>query len=74
MDVEDCQAACAYFFFLRFDFFAPFFAADFVFVFLFFAIAALLAMMGWRCQFSTRANREHCISITTAARKNQRCA
>jgi hypothetical protein len=29
-------------------------------------------MMGWRCQFSTRANREHCISITTALRKNQR--
>jgi hypothetical protein len=37
-EVEDCQAACAYFFFRRLVFFAPFFAADFVFDFLFFAM------------------------------------
>jgi hypothetical protein len=34
-----------YFFFRRFVFFAPFFAADLVFVFRFFAIAALLAIL-----------------------------
>jgi hypothetical protein len=37
-EVEDCGAAYAYFFFRRFVFFAPFFAADFVFVFRFFAM------------------------------------
>jgi hypothetical protein len=72
VEVEDRQAAHAYFFFRRFVFFAPFFAAAFAFDFLFFAIAALLAVLGWRCQFSARANREHCIPITTAAQKNQR--
>jgi hypothetical protein len=37
-EVEDWQAACAYFFFRRLVFLAPFFAADFVFVFRFFAM------------------------------------
>ena len=37
-EVEDCEAARAYFFFRRLVFFAPFFAADFVFVFRFFAM------------------------------------
>jgi hypothetical protein len=37
-EVEDCEAASAYFFFRRFVFFAPFFAADFVLDFLFFAM------------------------------------
>ena len=37
-EVEDREAAVAYFFFRRLVFFAPFFAADFVFVFLFFAM------------------------------------
>jgi hypothetical protein len=37
-EVEDWEAARAYFFFRRFVFFAPFFAADFVFVFRFFAM------------------------------------
>lgn len=38
-EVEDWEAARAYFFFFRrFVFFAPFFAADFVFVFRFFAM------------------------------------
>ena len=37
-EVEDCEAASAYFFFRRLVFFAPFFAADFVFDFLFFAM------------------------------------
>jgi hypothetical protein len=45
-----------YFFFRRFVvFFAVFFAA--AFVFLFFAIAALLAMSGWRHRCSAVANR-----------------
>jgi hypothetical protein len=69
---RDCKAADAYFFFRRFVFFAPFFAADFVFVFRFFAIAALLAILRWRCRNSARANRKHCIPITTVQRKNQR--
>jgi hypothetical protein len=38
VEVEDCEAARAYFFFRRLVFFAPFFAADFVFVFRFFAM------------------------------------
>jgi len=37
-EVEDCEAAFAYFFFRRLVFFAPFFAADFVFDLLFFAM------------------------------------
>jgi hypothetical protein len=37
-EVEDWEAARAYFFFRRLVFFAPFFAADFVFVFRFFAM------------------------------------
>jgi hypothetical protein len=37
-EVEDCKAAIGYFFFRRLVFFAPFFAADFVFVFRFFAM------------------------------------
>jgi len=37
-EVEDCEAAIAYFFFRRLVFLAPFFAADFVFDFLFFAM------------------------------------
>jgi hypothetical protein len=37
-EVEDCEAASAYFFFRRFVFFAPFFAADFVLDFRFFAM------------------------------------
>jgi hypothetical protein len=37
-EVEDWEAARVYFFFRRFVFFAPFFAADFVFVFRFFAM------------------------------------
>jgi hypothetical protein len=37
-EVEDCEAASAYFFFRRLVFFAPFFAADFVFDLLFFAM------------------------------------
>jgi hypothetical protein len=36
--VEDREVAVAYFFFLRLVFFAPFFAADFVLDFLFFAM------------------------------------
>ena len=44
---------------------AVFFAADFVFDLAFFAIAALLAMMRWRCRNSAFANRVHCISFTT---------
>ena len=44
-----------YFFFRRFVFFAVFFAA--AFVFLFFAIAALLALSGWRHRCSAVANR-----------------
>jgi len=35
-EIEDCEAACAYFFFRVF--LAPFFIADFVFVFRFFAM------------------------------------
>ena len=37
-EVEDCEAASAYFFFRRLVFFAPFFAAAFAFVFRFFAM------------------------------------
>ena len=37
-EVEDCEAASAYFFFRRLVFFAPFFAADFVLDFRFFAM------------------------------------
>jgi hypothetical protein len=37
-EVEDWEAARRYFFFRRLVFFAPFFAADFVFVFRFFAM------------------------------------
>ena len=37
-EVEDCEERRAYFFFRRLVFFAPFFAADFVFVFRFFAM------------------------------------
>jgi hypothetical protein len=37
-EAEDREVAAAYFFFRRFVFFAPFFAADFVFDFLFFAM------------------------------------
>jgi hypothetical protein len=37
-EVEDREVAVAYFFFLRFVFFAPFLAADFVFDLLFFAM------------------------------------
>jgi hypothetical protein len=44
-----------YFFFRFVVFFAVFFAA--ALVFLFFAIAALLAMSGWRCKSSAVANR-----------------
>ena len=43
-----------------------------VFVFRFFAIAALLAILRWRCRNSARANRKHCTPITTVQRKNQR--
>jgi hypothetical protein len=37
-EVEDCEAARAYFFFRRLVFLAPFFAAAFAFVFRFFAM------------------------------------
>jgi hypothetical protein len=37
-EVEDWEAARGYFFFRRLVFLAPFFAADFVFVFRFFAM------------------------------------
>jgi len=37
-EVEDWEAVRVYFFFRRLVFFAPFFAADFVFVFRFFAM------------------------------------
>jgi hypothetical protein len=37
-EVEDCEVAIGYFFFRRLVFFAPFFAAAFVFVFRFFAM------------------------------------
>ena len=37
-EAEDWEAARAYFFFRRLVFLAPFFAADFVFVFRFFAM------------------------------------
>ncbi len=37
-EVEDCEAAFAYFFLRRLVFFAPFFAAAFAFVFRFFAM------------------------------------
>jgi len=38
LEVEDCEAALDYFFFLRLVFFAVFFAAVFVFVLRFFAM------------------------------------
>ena len=38
LEAEDWEAARAYFFFRRLVFLAPFFAADFVFVFRFFAM------------------------------------
>jgi hypothetical protein len=38
LEVEDWEAVRVYFFFRRLVFFAPFFAADFVFVFRFFAM------------------------------------
>jgi len=52
--------------FLRF---AVFFAAFDFFAFAFFAIAALLAMLRWRCRNSAYANRKHCIPITTERQK-----
>jgi hypothetical protein len=60
-----------YFFFLRFVFFAAFFAAAFDF-FAFFAIAALLAM--WDGDIGTVQSRIdlHCIRITLQLRKKKR--
>jgi hypothetical protein len=55
-----------YFFFRFVVFFAVFFVA--AFVFRFFAIAALLAMSGWRHTVQSRID-VHCHPITTAGKK-----